>query len=138
MQITIDSMFNSKLKIINPVCPICDRSGQKVNIKTVRSLIREEKCSHKSETDYYICLTPSCEVAYYSETGDYLVKSDLTVPIWFKEQSPVPICYCENVTDAEILDHVAKRQCCSNIEDIQAHTGANTGKDCLTKNPTGK
>ena len=41
-------------------------------------------------------------------------------------------------TDTEILDHVAERQCCSNIEDIQAHTGANTGKDCLTKNPTGK
>jgi hypothetical protein len=24
------------------------------------------------------------------------------------------------------------------LEDIQKHTGANTGKECLTKNPTGK
>lgn len=48
------------------------------------------------------------------------------------------ICYCRQVTEAEILEHVAVRQCCSTIEDIQAHTGANTGKQCQQKNPLGR
>lgn len=47
------------------------------------------------------------------------------------------ICYCKNVTDAEILDHIVNRQCCHNLKDIQEHTGANTGHECLIKNPAG-
>ena len=47
------------------------------------------------------------------------------------------ICHCRQVTEAEILEHVAVRQCCSTIGDIQAHTGANTGNQCREKNPTG-
>ena len=49
----------------------------------------------------------------------------------------VIICYCKNVTEAEIIEHVAVRQCCATIEDIQAHTGANTGNQCHIKNPAG-
>lgn len=50
--------------------------------------------------------------------------------------SPI-VCYCKNVTEAEIIEHVANRRCCSTIEDIQKHTGANTGAECHTKNPAG-
>ena len=51
--------------------------------------------------------------------------------------SPVPICYCANVTDEEILYHVAVAKCCSSLDDIKKHTGANSGRECLTKNPAG-
>jgi NAD(P)H-nitrite reductase large subunit len=50
--------------------------------------------------------------------------------------SPI-ICYCKNVTEAEIIEHVANKRCCSTIEDIQHHTGANTGAECHRKNPSG-
>lgn len=52
------------------------------------------------------------------------------------EKSPI-ICYCKNVTEGEIIEHVAIQGCCSTIEDIQAHTGANTGDQCHIKNPAG-
>lgn len=42
-----------------------------------------------------------------------------------------------NVTEEEILYHVAEAQCCLTLEDIKRHTGANTGCECLTKNPAG-
>jgi len=42
-----------------------------------------------------------------------------------------------NVTEAEIVEHVAVRRCCTTLEDIQAHTGANTGSQCPAKNPAG-
>jgi len=50
---------------------------------------------------------------------------------------PLFVCYCKKVTEAEIIDHVAVQKCCSTIEDIQKHTGANTGSECHTKNPAG-
>lgn len=39
------------------------------------------------------------------------------------------VCYCKNVTEAEIIEHVAFQKCCSTIQDIQQHTGANTGTE---------
>ncbi|EAX48740.1 conserved hypothetical protein [Thermosinus carboxydivorans Nor1] len=47
------------------------------------------------------------------------------------------VCYCKNVTEEEIIEHVAVRKCCSSLEDIQRHTGANTGAECHIKNPAG-
>jgi len=47
------------------------------------------------------------------------------------------VCYCLNVTEKEIINHVAIKQCCSSIEDIQKHTGANTGHHCHEMNPSG-
>ena len=47
------------------------------------------------------------------------------------------VCYCKNVTEEDIIDHVANWRCCSSIEDIQRHTGANTGDRCAVMNPSG-
>ncbi len=47
------------------------------------------------------------------------------------------VCYCKNVTEDEIIEHVAVKQCCGTLEDVQRHTGANTGNQCATKNPSG-
>jgi len=123
---------------INPSCPTCKKPGQKVNIKTVRSLIYKELAGDIGEEQYFICMSPECRTSYYSQEGRIFEKDDIMVPIWFKERSPVPICYCKDVSDVEILEHVAIQQCCTSLEDIQRHTEANTGKECLTKNPTGK
>jgi len=49
----------------------------------------------------------------------------------------VCLCYCKNITEAEIVEHIAVRKCCSTIEDIQAHTGANTRNQCHIKNSAG-
>ena len=52
------------------------------------------------------------------------------------DSSPI-VCFCKNVTEAEIIKHIAINRCCLTIEDIQAHTGANTGNQCHSKNPAG-
>ncbi|PKM77461.1 MAG: (2Fe-2S)-binding protein [Firmicutes bacterium HGW-Firmicutes-15] len=123
---------------IIPPCPNCNNPGQQVNIKTVRSLINEAMAYYVAELQCFICMSPDCRTSYYTKEGSYFDNDAITVPIWFKEQSPVPICYCKNIRDEDILEHVSKRKCCTSIEDIQNHTGANTGKECLTRNPTGK
>lgn len=110
-------------------------TGQKVSFATVNNLVLDPE---PLKDDYSICLNPKCDIVYFSPQNSY-TRQDLKARVWFKEiESPVPICYCKNVTDQDIYDHVVVKQCCSTLEDIQKHTAANTGKHCLTENPTGK
>jgi len=120
-----------------PACPVCNRVGQ-----TVRKLTVEHQVQPYVEIvgeQFFLCRTPECEVAYYTQDSKVTISQDQLVnKIWFKiVPSPIPICYCANVTEEEILHHVAVAQCCSTLEDIKRHTGANTGCECLTKNPAG-
>lgn len=119
-------------------CPVCQEPGQKVKDITVRSLLKEDQQNRLMATEYFLCLSRECPTSYYTEEGTYFTKHDLKVPIWYKEESPVPICYCKEVTDEVILDHIVNRRCCNTLEEIKAHTGANTGRECLTKNPAGR
>ena len=120
-----------------PSCPVCNGIGQKVRQVTVEHQLKPDV--EIGQEQYYLCRTPDCEVAYYSEDGKITINQDQLVnKIWFKNvPPPVPICYCANVTEEEILHHVAVAQCCSTLDDIKRHTGANTGCECLTKNPAG-
>lgn len=119
-------------------CPICERVGQSVRRITVEHQVQQ---GVKTEGEhFFLCRTPDCEVAYYASEGERTILQDqLSNKIWFKTgvHPPIPICYCAKVTEEEILHHVAIEQCCSTLEDIKRHTGANTGCECLTKNPAG-
>ena len=124
-----------------PECPECKGIGQKVRKVTVEHQVQPDvniSTNIKGE-NFFLCRTPECEVAYYTDDSKAMIRQDqLLNKIWFKMvSSPIPICYCANVTEEEILQHVALAQCCSTLEDIKRHTGANTGCECLTKNPAG-
>ncbi len=115
-------------------CPCCGNAGKRVRAETIRSIVREERIPEIAE-GYALCLSPDCNVVYFGQ--GIILREDVKVKVWFKEkQGPVPVCYCKNVTDKEIIDHIASG-CCKDIGDIQRHTGANTGKECVTKNPAG-
>lgn len=126
-----------KSKEADAPCPVCGTTGQKVPAVTVASLLNAEAVASLRDTQYNLCLLPACNVVYYSDDGRVFYKGHIRVPVWFKENSPRIICYCNNVTDSEILDHILTRQCRHNLKDIREHTGANAGRDCLTKNPAG-
>ncbi len=128
--------LSANSKVI-PVCPVCDRIGQKVRKVTVDHQVQFGV--EIEEEQFFLCRTPDCEVAYYTQDGNKTILQDQLInKIWFKNvPPPIPICYCANVTEEEILHHVAVAQCCSTFEDIKRHTGANTGCECLTKNPAG-
>lgn len=130
---------------VDPVCPVCKGLGQKVRKVTVEHQVQPGvNVVNVQGEPFFLCRTSECEVAYYTEdakmedSGTFIRQNMLVNKIWFKKLSPpIPICYCANVTEEEILQHVAVSQCCSTLEDIKRHTGANTGCECLTKNPAG-
>lgn len=120
------------------ICPICGEKGQKVPSITVYSLLNTEAAiSLKEDVQYNLCLSSFCNTVYYGDDGSVFTKEHVRVPVWFKEETPRIICYCNNVTDKEILDHLVSYQCCHNLKEIREHTGANAGHECLTKNPAG-
>lgn len=123
-------------KVDNP-CPICGNPGQKVKQITVEHQVKDNIPLQGEQ--FFLCQTPECEVCYYTEDGNILRQEQLINKIWFKGNisSPIPICYCSNVTKEEILRHVAEIKCCSTLDDIKGHTGATTGCQCTTMNPAG-
>ncbi|MDQ0285255.1 hypothetical protein J2Z49_000348 [Desulfofundulus luciae] len=119
-------------------CPRCGTPGLPVKVITVSSLVVDEKLPLIRGDSYHLCTSPECSVVYFNGSGNVFEEKDLKVPVWFKKHAgPVPVCYCRGVTDREILAHIEKG-CCSSLADIQRHTGANTGKECLTRNPAGR
>lgn len=115
-------------------CPVCGGRGKRVSSVTVRSLVRRDLVPLVTD-GYALCLSGDCYVVYFGPKIFY--ERDIIVPVWYKEAGKsAPVCYCKGVTAAEIEEHIL-RGCCSSLEDIQRHTGANTGKECLTKNPAG-
>jgi len=121
-----------------PSCPVCGVSGQLVRKVTVEHQVLPTVELSEDDEGYFLCCTSECQAAYYRTDGTIYRQYQVKNKIWFKRvEPPVPICYCLNVTEEEILQHVAVAKCCSTLEDIQKHTGANTGRECLTKNPAG-
>jgi len=119
-----------------PTCPICGKPGQKMRPETISSLVKEELLPSVRE-GFSLCLDKDCNVVYFGNRIYY--KPDVKVKVWFKEENDpsVPVCYCQDVAQGEIYNHVALQKCCQDLKAIQEHTAANTGQDCLTKNPAG-
>lgn len=116
-------------------CPRCGNQGKGMRPETLQQMI-QDNCLPKVLEGYQICLNTDCPVVYFGP--EVFTKEELKVRVWFKEtDSDVPVCYCKGVTTRDILDHIVQRGCCQNLQDIQKHTGANTGKECLIKNPAG-
>ena len=129
------SMVDKKAK-----CPKCYQMGKKVASITVDYMVSEafsEKIA--DEETYYLCMSEDCNVAYYrASDGKVFYKEEVRLPIWFKKDAnPKYICYCNQVTEEEIisgvLNHGAK-----NMKDIIKLTGAMKNGKCETKNPLGK
>lgn len=131
-------IISKPISVELPSCPVCGIPGQRVRKITVEhQVLPTVKLPEESE-GYFLCRTPECQVAYYRLDATTYGQNQIKNKIWFKQvEPPVPICYCLNVTEEEILRHVAVEKCCSTLEELQKHTGANTGKECLTKNPAG-
>lgn len=87
--------------------------------------------------DYFLCKTADCDVVYYNSKSVFY-KHDVIVPIWFKDGAdPKYICYCNKVTEEQIVDAVVSRNA-RNMKDIIELTGAMKNGKCELNNPAGK
>jgi bacterioferritin-associated ferredoxin len=118
------------------VCPKCHEQGDKVNFKTVNSLV----IGNLTASDYYhICNNANCEIVYFNHDLSIMYnKNDISVKVWFKElnDDDVSVCYCAQLTRKDIQRAVANGKI--TIPEIRDYTNKKDTGRCLTENPTGK
>ena len=119
------------------LCPGCGEKGRPVPLATVGSMAKTEAEAVKlSAQDYKLCRRSDCPIVYYS--GEIqLLKSDLRVPINFKEQNyDGLVCYCFNHTvtsiKAEIQSEGRSTAQAMITQEVKAGHCA-----CEVKNPAG-
>lgn len=116
------------------ICPRCGNPGQSVSKLTVEALVVGEKtCAGR----HWLCMTPSCPVAYYSQEGNIWLKVQVRTPIAFKEGAyPKFVCYCNRVTEQDIINAVLSNKAVTLAEAIKI-TGAMKNGNCKINNPSG-
>ena len=119
------------------VCPVCKSEGVRVENITVKHIVNDELLVN--DETYHLCMDENCDVVYFdSKNGAYFDKQQVKVPIWFKKDvNPKYICYCNKVTEGQIIDAVTK-QGAKSLKDVVRLTGAMKNGRCEINNPLGK
>lgn len=123
-------------------CAVCGQQGWKVFQWTLGNHVNPEHWGLVYEEGFYFDRVPDCPVVYFNNAKSvYLVKQEVRTKVGIKSQpgdAPVPVCYCKNVTEEQILHEIVERGSCASVDQIREYTRANTGKLCHVTNPGGK
>ena len=106
-------------------CPVCRGEVEEVKNITVKHFLNDSYKDGVKNESYYICLNEICEAVYFSgDRKSIFTKEDIKEPIWFKKDaSPKYICYCNKVTEQEIIDAVVNQNA-KTMKDVIRITGA--------------
>ena len=114
-------------------CPACGALGQAVPIDTVKSMVSIDLPDAEA---FAVCLSSDCSVVYFS-SGHVYRQSDVRIPVgWKNEAKPKCVCYCNQVTEEEIVRAVADLGA-RTVADVAKATGAMKNGKCLVNNPKG-
>jgi hypothetical protein len=117
-------------------CPTCSKTCQKVNNETVKHILKAKCKSKIGEKDYYLCMNPDCDVAYYNSES-FFDKSALKKPLWYKKDAnPKYACYCRKITEEEVTKTVMETGF-TEAGPIMLHLRGNVTSNCKINNPTG-
>nr|WP_039635409.1 (2Fe-2S)-binding protein [Clostridium argentinense] len=118
---------------------MCNGNTKEVSGITVRHFIIDDLVDKVNESNYRICLNEDCEVVYYNLDENIIFKKqDMKIPIWYKKDaSPKYICYCNQVTEEQIVNAILNNGA-KDIKDIIKITGAMKNGKCEINNPLGK
>lgn len=120
-------------------CPVNGARSKRVDLLTVRSLVRKLPLGTRLTT-YYFCEAPDCDVVYFPLNPDEPIfrRSDLLVRVGSKEtEEPIPVCYCFGFTRKDILDEIRQTGRSMVAQGIRAEVQAGNCA-CEVKNPSGK
>ncbi|MDD3210876.1 cation transporter [Bacteroides graminisolvens] len=130
---------NLQAQIEIPKCPICNKSGLLVPNSVFKSNLKQENLGKINlEAKNYICLNPSCSVAYYSKNKKLTIdKSELKRELWFKNGIKRKIiCYCNNI-DTEQIEKAVNDYGLTTWEQVVLKYRSKAIEKCEILNPTG-
>ena len=123
-------------------CPVSATAGHTVKQVTLGNHLRPEHWRWARERGFYFCSAPTYPVVYYHDGESvYFTEYEIRTHVGIKshqDEIPLPVCYCMNVTEEQIIEEIQVKRCCTSLEDIKNYTQARTGKLCHVTNPSGK
>lgn len=122
------------------LCPVSATTAHRVRQVTLGNHVPAEYWRWVWEEGFHFCPTSDCPLVYFNNAKSiYFTKNELRTRVGIKEStSPIPVCYCMNVTAERIQEEIQVKRCCDSLEDIKEYTKARTGKLCHVTNPAGK
>lgn len=120
-------------------CPVCDRKGRRVEVITLKALLRPEALARlDAGAAYRFCRTTTCPVVYFADGSDTVFrKGDLKVRVGLKEtEEPAPVCYCFGHTRGSVGEEIQRTGRSTAVESITAHIQAGRC-GCEVNNPSG-
>ncbi|MDH7502339.1 MAG: hypothetical protein QHJ82_06435 [Verrucomicrobiota bacterium] len=120
-------------------CPACGQRGRAVSAATVSAMLHTELSSRlPSETGFWFCQSPECEVVYYKPGSSEIVRlKEVRVEVFQKSTNPDRlVCYCFGHTVRAIQSEVRETGFSSILQDIKSKCAQ--GLDaCERTNPQG-
>ena len=122
----------------NALCPTSHTIGHKVDLITVKALLKGSALRLLEGKDYLFCPDAKCDVVYFDRTASSVFrKHDLVVRVGRKEsEDPIPVCYCFDFTMADLRRDIAAGGETEIPETITAEIAAGRCA-CEVKNPEG-
>jgi hypothetical protein len=123
-------------------CPINNIKGMRILQKTLANHI-QPKYWESITDDFYFCEEENCKIVYFNrEKQVFFTQKETRTLVMHKMPIVIhddrPACYCKNVLERKIIEEITLKKCCDSLIDIQKFTEANTGKDCVITNPSGR
>jgi hypothetical protein len=117
-------------------CPRCGERGAAVELRAVKSLLKEGALVRVNCVSHRFCKTPSCQAVYYDEHGQVFVRDDVRVGVWHKEPyGERAICYCFGETESSIRTELLAGDSTA-VARVRAHIEAGRCA-CDVRNPRG-
>lgn len=93
--------------MMSVVYPVAGKTGKRVPLVTLKSLVRPEYGATLEGHDWFFCDQPNCDVVYFTRAGVTLGKAALKVRVGLKEkESPRTVCYCFSHTVESIRQEI--------------------------------
>ncbi len=100
--------------------------------------MKKELRDELSDYEHWLCISEECGVAYYTGLDAKFNKEDIKVPIWFKKDADSKYaCYCNNITEEQVIETVLKKGL-ENMKEIIVSINGKVKSQCKVKNPMGK
>ena len=117
-------------------CPKCSSQAHPVNSAVLENILKLEVSQTYAGETPYLCLNPSCETCYFDpNTNEVFYNDDCETGIWFKENTKESyICYCEKVTEEEIIKTVVETGL-DDLGSVMLYLRENIGEECAQKQP---
>ena len=93
------------------MCPESKTIGPRIDLITVKALLRPSALRRLEGKDYHFCPAPDCDVVYFdSGSGSRFRKIELLIRVGQKEsEDPIPVCYCFDFTIADLRRDLTTR-----------------------------